>query len=82
MTLTKRFFQRVTVGLCWLVALSGTVGSVQAGEYAALRESLRARGMGGAFTAVANARLDTLDREAAVMRQVVEITLTYGNDDR
>lgn len=35
-----------------------------------------------AFTAVANARLDTLDREAAVMRQVVEITLTYGNDDR
>ena len=35
-----------------------------------------------AFTAVADARLDTLDREAAVMRQVVEITLTYGNDDR
>jgi len=35
-----------------------------------------------AFTAVANARLDTLDREAAVMRQVVEITLTYGNDAR
>ena len=54
MTLTKRFFQCVTVGLCWLVALSGTVGSVQAGEYAALRESLRARSMGGAFTAVAN----------------------------
>lgn len=35
-----------------------------------------------AFTAVANARLDTLDREAAVRRQVVEITLTYGTDDR
>lgn len=35
-----------------------------------------------AFTAVANARLDALDREAAVKRQVVEITLTYGNDDR
>ncbi len=35
-----------------------------------------------AFTAVANARLDTLDREAAVMRHVVEITLTYGTDDR
>lgn len=35
-----------------------------------------------AFTAVANARLDTLDREAAVMRQVVEITLTYGSDDQ
>lgn|GEM_PF-67099 len=35
-----------------------------------------------AFTAVANARLDTLDREAAVMRQVVQISLTYGNTDR
>lgn len=35
-----------------------------------------------AFTAVANARLEALDREAAVKRQVVEITLTYGNDDR
>ena len=37
-----------------LGALCGTAASVQAGEYAALRESLRARGMGGAFTAVAN----------------------------
>lgn len=35
-----------------------------------------------AFTAVANARLDTLDREAAMMRRVVEITLTYGTDDQ
>lgn len=35
-----------------------------------------------AFTAVANARLDTLDREAAVVRQVVEITLTYGTDEQ
>ncbi len=35
-----------------------------------------------AFTAVANARLDTLDREAAVMRHVVNITLTYGSDDQ
>ena len=35
-----------------------------------------------AFTAVANARLDTLDREAAVMHHVVEITLTYGTDDQ
>ena len=35
-----------------------------------------------AFTAVANARLDTLDREAAVTRHLVEITLTYGTDDQ
>ena len=35
-----------------------------------------------AFTAVANARLDTLDREAAVMRHAVEITLTYGTGDQ
>ncbi|MBI2260868.1 MAG: TolC family protein [Caulobacterales bacterium] len=33
-----------------------------------------------AFTAVANARLDTLDREAAMTRQAVNITLTYGTD--
>ena len=35
-------------------ALCAAAATVQAGEYAALRESLRARGMGGAFTAVAN----------------------------
>ena len=35
-----------------------------------------------AFTAVANARLDTLDREAAVARDAVRITLTYRSDDR
>lgn len=35
-----------------------------------------------AFTAVANARLDTLDREAAVMRDAVRINLTYRSDDR
>ena len=33
-----------------------------------------------AFTAVANARLDTLDREAEVARDAVHITLTYGSD--
>lgn len=32
-----------------------------------------------AFTAVANARLDALDKEAAVMRHAAEITLTYGS---
>lgn len=32
-----------------------------------------------AFTAVANARLDALDKEATVMRHVAEITLTYGS---
>ena len=35
-----------------------------------------------AFTAVANARLDMLDREAAMTRQLVEISLTYGADDQ
>ncbi|EGF94554.1 TolC family protein [Brevundimonas diminuta] len=33
-----------------------------------------------AFTAVANARLDALDKEAAVRRHAAEITLTYGSD--
>jgi cobalt-zinc-cadmium efflux system outer membrane protein len=33
-----------------------------------------------AFTAVANARLDALDKEAALRRHAAEITLTYGSD--
>lgn len=32
-----------------------------------------------AFTALANARLDALDREAEVARRAVQITLTYGS---
>jgi len=32
-----------------------------------------------AFTSLADARLDVLDREAEVARQAVQITLTYGS---
>jgi outer membrane protein, heavy metal efflux system len=34
------------------------------------------------FTAMADARLDALDREAALARDTVRITLTYRSDDR
>ena len=33
-----------------------------------------------AFTALANGRLDTLDKEADVARRAVQLTLTYGSD--
>ena len=33
-----------------------------------------------AFTAVANARLDVLDKEATTVRHATEISLTYGSD--
>ena len=33
-----------------------------------------------AFTGLADARLETLDREALIVREAVRISLTYGED--
>ncbi|MDP3801794.1 TolC family protein [Brevundimonas sp.] len=52
--------------------------SLETASYGAGRASLPE--VIDAFTAVAEARLETLDREAMVVRETVRIALTYGED--